>query len=67
MLDVNIHKTNKVALALKRKTAKARINTKKNSNTALACLRETWEWNTFDLTHQGQFLTSDSQIRTNCS
>ena len=67
MLDVNIHKTNKVVLALKRKKAKARINAKKINNTALPCLRETWEWNTFDLTYQGQFLTSDSQIRTSCS
>ena len=29
MLDVNIHKTNKVVLALKRKKAKARTNAKK--------------------------------------
>ena len=29
MLDVNIHKTNKVVLALKRKKAKARTNLKK--------------------------------------
>ena len=29
MLDVNIHKTNKVVLALKRKNAKARTNAKK--------------------------------------
>ena len=35
MLDVNIHKTNKVVLALKRKNAKARTNAKKSSNTAL--------------------------------
>ena len=41
MLDVNIHKTNKVVLALKRKKAKARINAKKSNNTALPCLRET--------------------------
>ena len=43
MLDVNIHKTNKVVLALKRKKAKARINAKKSNNTAL---RETREWKT---------------------
>ena len=48
MLDVNIHKTNKVVLALKRKKTKARINSKKSNNTALPCLRETWEWNTFE-------------------
>ena len=48
MLDVNIRKTNKVVLALTRKKAKARTNAKKSSNTALPCLRETWEWNTFD-------------------
>ena len=47
MLDVNIHKTNKVVLALKRKKAKARINAKKSNNTALPCLHETREWNTF--------------------
>ena len=35
MLDVNIHKTNKVVLALKRKKVKARINAKKSNNTAL--------------------------------
>ena len=35
MLDVNIHKTNKVVLALKRKKAKARTNAKKSNNTAL--------------------------------
>ena len=29
MLDMNIHKTNKVVLALKRKNAKARTNAKK--------------------------------------
>ena len=34
MLDVNIHKTNKVVLALKRKKAKARTNAKKSNNTA---------------------------------
>ena len=36
MLDVNIHKTNKVnvVLALKRKKAKARANAKKSNNTA---------------------------------
>ena len=33
MLDVNIHKTNKVVLALKKK-AKARTNAKKSNNTA---------------------------------
>ena len=32
MLDVNIYKTNKVVLALKRKKAKARTNTKKSNN-----------------------------------
>ena len=38
MLDVNIHqihKTNKVVLALKRKKTKARTNAKKSNNTAL--------------------------------
>ena len=35
MLDVNIHKTNKVVLALKRKKAKACTNAKKSNNTAL--------------------------------
>ena len=34
MLDVNILKTNKVVLALKRKKAKARTNAKKSNNTA---------------------------------
>ena len=34
MLDVNIHETNKVVLALKRKKAKARTNAKKSNNTA---------------------------------
>ena len=34
MLDVNIHKTNKDVLALKRKKAKARTNAKKSNNTA---------------------------------
>ena len=34
MLDVNIQKTNKVVLALKRKKAKARNNAKKSNNTA---------------------------------
>ena len=34
MSDVNIHKTNKVVLALKRKKAKARTNAKKSDNTA---------------------------------
>ena len=34
MLDVNIHKSNKVVLALKRKKAKARTNAKKSNNTA---------------------------------
>ena len=34
MLDVNINKTNKVVLALKRKKAKARPNAKKSNNTA---------------------------------
>ena len=48
MLDENIHKTNKVVLALKRKKAKARMNSKKSNNTALPCLRKTWEWNTFE-------------------
>ena len=33
MLDVNIHKTNKVVLALKNK-AKARTNAEKSNNTA---------------------------------
>ena len=33
-MDVNIHKTNKVVLALKRKKAKARTNAKKSNNTA---------------------------------
>ena len=47
MLDVNIHKTNKVVLALKRKKAKARINAKKSNTTALPCLGETREWNTY--------------------
>ena len=46
MLDVIIHKTNKVVLALKRKKAKARINAKKSNTTALPYLRETREWNT---------------------
>ena len=36
MLDVNINKTNKVVLALKRKEAKARTNVKKNNDTALS-------------------------------
>ena len=31
----------------KEKKAKARINAKKSNNTALRCLRETREWNTF--------------------
>ena len=44
MLDVNIHKTNKVVLALKRKKAKARTNAKKSDNTALL---ETREWKTY--------------------
>ena len=44
MLDVNIHKTNKVVLALKRKKAKARTNAKKSNNTALW---ETREWKTY--------------------
>ena len=48
MLDENIHKTNKVVLALKRKKIKARMNSKKSNNTALPCLRKTWEWNTFE-------------------
>ena len=44
MLDVNIRKTNKVVLALKRKKkAKARTNAKKSNNTALL---ETREWTT---------------------
>ena len=34
MLDVNIHNTNKVVLALKRKKAKARTYAKKSNNTA---------------------------------
>ena len=34
MLNVHIHKTNKVVLALKRKKAKARTNAKKSNNTA---------------------------------
>ena len=34
-MDVNIYKTNKVVLALKRKKAKARTNAKKSNNTAL--------------------------------
>ena len=34
MLDVNIHKTNKVVLALKRKKAKARTKAKKSNNMA---------------------------------
>ena len=34
MLDVNILKTNKVVLALKRKKAKARTNAKKSNKTA---------------------------------
>ena len=48
MLDVNIHKTNKVnvVLALKRKKAKARTNAKKSNNTALW---ETREWKTYVL------------------
>ena len=33
-MDVNIYKTNKVVLALKRKKAKARTNAKKSNNTA---------------------------------
>ena len=33
-MDVNIHKSNKVVLALKRKKAKTRTNAKKNNNTA---------------------------------
>ena len=33
-MDVNIHKTNKVVLALKRKKAKARTNAKNSNNTA---------------------------------
>ena len=44
MLDVNIHKTNKVVLALKRKKAKARTNAKKSNNKALW---ETREWKTY--------------------
>ena len=32
-MDVNIQKTNKVVLALKRKKAKARTNAKKSNNT----------------------------------
>ena len=47
MLDVNILKTNKVVLALKRKKAKARVNAKKSNTTPLPCLRETREWNTY--------------------
>ena len=47
MLDVNIHNTTKVVLALKKNKAKVRINAKKSNNTALPCLRETREWNTF--------------------
>ena len=43
-MDVNIHKTNNVVLALKRKKAKARTNTKKSNNTAL---HETLKWNTY--------------------
>ena len=35
MLDVNIHKTNKLVLALKRKKAKARTNAKKKVITRL--------------------------------
>ena len=35
LLDVNIHMTNKVVLALKRKKAKALTNAKKSNNTAL--------------------------------
>ena len=34
MFDVNIHMTNKVVLALKRKKAKARTNAKKSNNMA---------------------------------
>ena len=34
MLDVNIHKTNKVVLGLKRKKEKARTKAKKSNNTA---------------------------------
>ena len=40
MLDVNIHETNKVVLALKRKKAKACTNAKKGNNTALWETRE---------------------------
>ena len=36
MLDVNIHKTNKVVLALKRKKAKASTNAKKESKKAVS-------------------------------
>ena len=40
MLDVNIHKADKVVLALKRKKAKARTNAKKSNNTDLLENRE---------------------------
>ena len=50
MLDVNILKTNKDVLALKRKRAKARTNVKKSNNRALW---ETQEWEMY------VFLTSE--------
>ena len=40
ILDVNIHKTNKVVLALKRKKAKARTNAKKKSDNVITLLCE---------------------------
>ena len=47
MLDVNIHKTNKLTVKSKKAKACTCINAnKKSSNTALPCLRETREWNT---------------------
>ena len=49
MLDVNIHKTNRVVLALKRKKQRLELMRKKSNNTALPCLRETWECNTFEV------------------
>ena len=52
ILDVNIHKTNKVVLALKRKKAKARTNAKKSNNTALW---ETREWKTYVFSWTSEF------------
>ena len=54
MLDVNIHKTSKVVLALKRKKAKARTNAKKSNNTAL-WMENVREWKTYVFSWTSEF------------